>query len=681
MSCDKKRSLINLPHSLPALLAGPILRDCHQHQFTLWLATKAAYQFHLELTYDQGEAESTQVLFSQQLTAEQYHQIPVGQQCFINVIDIKLTQPLPTNALIHYDLTLISDDGEVIFSLGKDLPELSYSTGVSENTVQTPSFAIKPDIRRLYHGSCRKPHFAGKDSLVELDHQLATSEFSAEQRPSLLMLSGDQVYIDDVAGPMLIAIHQLIEKLGLFDESWQLTDEHCLTSRFGSSKNSDKEEHSIHNSEQLFHHPLGYYQREQLLPHSKASTGWKRRLFGARRLPIFSSVNAKNHLVTLSEMIAMYLLTWSPTLWALVDIPKQPPANIPPENHQLYLDELQAIEDFIEGLSQVRRAMAHVPVYMIFDDHDITDDWNLTRGWEEAAYGNPFSKRIIGNALVAYYLCQGLGNQTHRHSELIAQHSAWFTEQGVQQHDQLVDTMLAFDQWHYHLPTSPKMLVLDTRTQRWRSESNAGKPSGLMDWESLTELQQQLIHEPSVILVSAAPIYGVKLIETVQRVFTFFGNPLAVDAENWMAHRGTANVMLNIFRNRKTPPQFIILSGDVHYSFVYDVSHRFIRSSSSIVQITCSGIKNAFPPKLLHTLERLNYYLYGRYSPLNWFTKRRRMRIRVRRPSVAVDKTLYNGCGIGVLELNADASEVTTRLLIEGGQQVNFKSPARSSNE
>jgi hypothetical protein len=32
------------------------------------------------------------------------------------------------------------------------------------------------------------------------------------------MMSGDQVYADDVAGPMLRAIHALIERLGLFDE-------------------------------------------------------------------------------------------------------------------------------------------------------------------------------------------------------------------------------------------------------------------------------------------------------------------------------------------------------------------------------------------------------------------------------------------------------------------------------
>ncbi|MBA6250671.1 hypothetical protein [Colwellia sp. MB3u-55] len=146
-------------------------------------------------------------------------------------------------------------------------------------------------------------------------------------------------------------------------------------------------------------------------------------------------------------------------------------------------------------------------------------------------------------------------------------------------HSELIDKILKWDEWHYSLNTSPKIVVLDTRTQRLYSESNAGKSSGLMDWQSLSALQQALINEPNIIMVSAAPIYGVKLIETIQRIFTFWGKPLAVDAENWIAHSGTANVMLNIFRHNKTPPNFIILSGDVHYSFVYKVTYRFRRDS------------------------------------------------------------------------------------------------------
>lgn len=139
------------------------------------------------------------------------------------------------------------------------------------------------------------------------------------------------------------------------------------------------------------------------------------------------------------------------------------------------------------------------------------------------------------------------------------------------------------------------MLVLDTRTRRWRSESNLAKPSGLLDWEALSELQQALLDHPSAVIVSPAPIFGVKLIETVQKVFSWLGYPLLVDAENWMAHRGAAQVILNIFRHSRTPGHYVVLSGDVHYSFVYEVLIRHRQRSPHLWQVTSSGIKNEFP--------------------------------------------------------------------------------------
>ena len=132
-----------------------------------------------------------------------------------------------------------------------------------------------------------------------------------------------------------------------------------------------------------------------------------------------------------------------------------------------------------------------------------------------------------------------------------------------------------------------------------------------MDWEALCEFQHQLIGQDAVIVVSAAPIYGVKFIEVIQKLFTLAGKALTVDAENWMAHKGTASVILNIFRHYKTPPHFIILSGDVHYSFVYDVRLRFRRNSPEITQFTCSGIKNTFPDTLIRWLDRFNQWFYS----------------------------------------------------------------------
>jgi hypothetical protein len=246
---------------------------------------------------------------------------------------------------------------------------------------------------------------------------------------------------------------------------------------------------------------------------------------------------------------------------------------------------------------------------------------------------------------------------------------------GLEPRDRLIDRLLDFEHWHYSLPTVPKLVVLDTRTHRWWSESSLAKPSGLMDWEGLSELQQTLMHADAVVMVSPAPVLGVKLIENVQRVFTWLGHALLVDAENWMAHPGAANVMLNIFRHRRTPQHFVILSGDVHYSFVYDAVLRFRTNTPRIWQITASGLKNEFPHTLLGWFDRLNLWLYGTRSPLNWLTRRRRLRLRARRPDGNRHRRLYNGSALGRVRLDATGTPVDIRLLTADGGEVLFPPP------
>jgi len=626
---------MTVQHDLPNVLAGPILRHCDQHQFTAWLVTSASTKLTLKLLDD-----SANILFDQVLGTGQVQEIQVGTKAFIQLINVQLPNDIPTNQKISYDIGYKSEEAH------RSIVELV--SDICFDGELLPSFELRPTISQMLHGSCRKPHFDGEDGLLRVDKQLAEAVKNNQPRPSMLMMSGDQVYADDVAGPMLVAIHQTIDKLGLFDESWQ-----------GAV---------VNDSQGLFSSELCYYQREQLLPHNSVNKDVYDKIFAASKKPIFTSVNAKNHLVTFAEVIAMYILIWSPEMWCHIDLEEH---NVNELFDEQYQKEKKVIEHFVEGLADVRRALANIPVYMIFDDHDVTDDWNLTRAWEEAAYGHPFSKRILGNALAGYWLCQGWGNAPEKFEQLQTFSKEVFTSKGIKKLDILLDRLFEWDSWHYTLATTPKVVVLDTRTHRWRSESNAGKPSGLMDWEAMSEMQQELIGQDKVILVSAAPIYGVKLIEAIQRVFTFFGQPLMVDAENWMAHKGTANVMLNIFSHPKTPPNFIILSGDVHYSFVYEVTHRFRRCSAKIVQVTCSGIKNEFPDGLIRWLDKLNSKLYGAYSPLNWFTKRRRMKVKVRKPSDH-DGTLFNGSGIGLITMRDDDEVVDAQILTAKGDCVTF---------
>ncbi len=576
------------------------------------------------------------------LDAARCQVIPVGRQAFVHLIDVSLDTPLPCDTRIDYDLLL---DGH---GIAEWAPHLLY------DGAQRANFVVRERLDQLLHGSCRKPHFPAEDGLLCADRLLASPHEPA-QRPALLMMSGDQVYADDVAGPMLRAIHALIARLGLFEE--------CLDGAV------------IRDSVELYGHPASYYHRGDLLPALKSNETLRERFFGGVRKPIFTSSNADNHLVTFGETVAMYLLVWSPVPWTLI-APDMPPLNA--EHQARYRLEQGCLEGFVAGLGGVARVLAHLPSLMIFDDHDITDDWNLSAQWEETAYGHPFSRRIIGNALLAYLLCQAWGNNPDVFGDLLEKCRQLFASTGDDRHldsplqDQLINDLLRFQQWHYQLPTSPALLVLDTRTRRWRSENNLKKPSGLLDWEALCELQQALLDHPSAIIVSPAPIFGVKLIETVQKVFSWCGYPLLVDAENWMAHRGAAQVILNIFRHSRTPGHYVILSGDVHYSFVYEVLIRHRQRSPHLWQITSSGIKNRFPARLLDTFDRLNRWLYAPRSPLNWFTRRRLMEVVPRIPSRSkAGERLWNSAGLGqvffneqgqperVFQLNADGSETT----------------------
>ena len=606
-----------MPHAgtLPDVLAGPLLRRLEPQRLVMWLVGARELPLSLRLHV----AEQTRDI---SLDQGQCQIVPVGRQAFIHLIDVPLDDALPQDVVIGYDLLI---DGR---GIAQWAPHLLYSDA------QSPSFVLHSRIHQLVHGSCRKPHHPADEGLLCVDRLLADAQTPA-QRPALLMMSGDQVYADDVAGPMLRAIHGLITRLGLFDEYLE-----------GAV---------VDNSASLYGHHASYYHRAELLPALDSNETLRERFFGGVKKPIFTSSTADNHLVTFAEVMAMYLLVWSPTPWTLIT--PQPP-QLSADAQQRYAREQVQIDQFRNGLPGVARVLAHLPTLMIFDDHDITDDWNLSAQWEETAYGHPFSKRIIGNALLAYLLCQGWGNQPDVFAKLISQTQA-LAAQAHDNHlnastqDELLETLLAFQQWHYVLPTTPALVVLDTRTRRWRSEFNLKQPSGLLDWEALSELQQELLDHPCAIIVSPAPIFGVKLIETVQKVFSGCGYPLLVDAENWMAHRGAAEVILNIFRHSRTPGNYVILSGDVHYSFVYEVLIRHRNAGPTLWQITSSGIKNEFPPRLLEWFDRLNRWLYSPRSPLNGFTRRRTMQVVPHIPEHAqAGERLWNSAGIGQVFFN-----------------------------
>jgi hypothetical protein len=69
---------------------------------------------------------------------------------------------------------------------------------------------------------------------------------------------------------------------------------------------------------------------------------------------------------------------------------------------------------FAQGVAKVRRGLANVSTYMMFDDHELSDDWHMTRDWVKEVYGNPAGIRVLQNGLCAYAIFQAWGNTPER---------------------------------------------------------------------------------------------------------------------------------------------------------------------------------------------------------------------------------------------------------------------------
>lgn len=618
--------------SLPLFLAGPILRRVTPQEVCLWAITSRPLEGQVCLYHEDN--------LLTQIELAEHEPYALGEHCFLVLITLSDSTPFPTDQVLVYDFLNNS-----VSSLSR-LDEFLYPKEVR------PQFIIPSHAKRIAHGSCRHPHNPSEDALGALDRKYA--KIPIEERADLLMMTGDQIYADDVSGPMLYAIHQMIQSLGMFNQEFEKAP-------FSDSSSLDP---SI----------TPFYSRGAILPRSSVNQSRLKKWLKAAPEPIFSSHTIDNHLIGFSEFICMYLLVWSPSLWQDIHIPIELPSERSTElNAKKWQKERMHLMAFIKTIPNIRRLLAHIPTYMILDDHDITDDFNLTVGWERAVFNAPFAQQIITNAMLGYFCCQAWGNDPSAFSPSFLEKVKQFTQAQTPAHSKALNTLFHhFESWHYSIPTQPIIVVIDTRTRRWRSESNENKPSGLMDWESLMDFQNAIFNKDAVVVVSPAPMFGMKFIETLQRIVTAFGQPLLTDSENWMAHPGSANALLNIFKHPKTPKNFVILSGDVHYSFAYDIRLRFRKGSPKIWQITCSGFRNTFPEPLLSLFEWCDRKLFWPGSPLHLFTRRKRMKILRRNTDNHSQQLCVNQSAVGEVILNDDGSPCYIGLLTGKGEQLCF---------
>lgn len=584
--------------TLPLVLAGPMLRRTEPGAVTVWLALKEARRVTLRIYASNSQGSLTQVLEGTRNT------IRVGNNLHIVTVTASATRDderLAWGERYYYDLFFQQDaqGGQA----GSPTPEAAAHLNTPGVLVGNPArvdslhrlvypghplpgFVLPPeDVNqlRIVHGSCRKPHGVGKEMLSALDTILETSLQKGDQRPQQLFLTGDQIYADDVAAPLLFA----------------LTDAgRCLLEG---------------NRQEIL--PLVGVPAYKLAPGTRGDI--------VRNMALFTTTTPHNHLLSFSEYAAMYLFAWSDVLWPdelpgaeemWMVYPEVRPAPGNREDEQArYAADLGRLADFRSTLPRVRRALANIATYTICDDHEITDDWYLDGAWCQHVLASALGRRIIRNGLLAYALFQAWGNTPEqfageRGKIFLNAVADWHGEESGSSAETM-ECMLGIPasfsgsgelqrseqalSWHYsYCGSRYQVIVMDTRTQRlYRTPDEF---PGLLSHAAMhVQVVSAARQEAEVsILISATPVLGVDFVESVQFWSRWrIKQNYAYDREAWALEWSTFQHLL---KTTSAMQRVLFLSGDVHYAFGSSLEYwdEHTQATARFVNFTSSPLHN-----------------------------------------------------------------------------------------
>jgi phosphodiesterase/alkaline phosphatase D-like protein len=268
----------------------------------------------------------------------------------------------------------------------------------------------------------------------------------------------------------------------------------------------------------------------------------------------------------------------------------------------------------------VRWLMSVLPSSMIFDDHDICDDWNTSRSWREDMQKTDWwAERVIGG-LSSYWVYQHLGNLSPADlaaNELYQQVRGYgadvepllraFAEHADAEADGAKGT-----RWSYRRDFGPvRLLMIDSRCGRildgarsmvgdeelaWISEQADGDYDHLLIGTSLPWLLARALHDiESWNEALADGVRGARLArwsESLRR---------AADLEHWAAFHASFQKLADLIREvaqgkrgSRAPATVCVLSGDVHHAYV--ARARYPEPvDAQVYQLTCSPLHNYVP--------------------------------------------------------------------------------------
>ncbi|HYK96547.1 MAG TPA: alkaline phosphatase D family protein [Candidatus Dormibacteraeota bacterium] len=273
------------------------------------------------------------------------------------------------------------------------------------------------------------------------------------------------------------------------------------------------------------------------------------------------------------------------------------------------------------GVPKIRWLLSTMPTSMIFDDHDVHDDWNTSHAWRVDMQKEPWWDARITGALMSYWIYQHLGNLSPAGLEADRTYRA--VREVADAEELLREFARAADReadgakgamWSYRRDFGPvRLLVIDSRCGRILADDRRSMISdGEFDWierqatdgpvehlvvvTSMPWLLPRALHDieswnEALCAGSRGRLLG-RAAEWVRR---------AVDLEHWAAFRLSFDRLTALFERvgrgehgEKPPATICVLSGDVHHSYVSEADYPR-PLASRVFQITCSPLENTIP--------------------------------------------------------------------------------------
>ncbi|MEU5997158.1 alkaline phosphatase D family protein [Streptomyces sp. NPDC047197] len=272
---------------------------------------------------------------------------------------------------------------------------------------------------------------------------------------------------------------------------------------------------------------------------------------------------------------------------------------------------------------EVRWLLSTVPSCMIFDDHDVIDDWNTSASWLAEMRATPWWRERILSGLMSYWVYQHLGNVPPADLERDELYAA------VRAAPDGTDLLRAFasasdadpraTRWSYRRDFGRvRLLMVDTRAARVLDEQNRamvdpdearwlreqaldGADGGydhLLIGTSLPWLLPHLIHDAEG--WNAALCRG----ERGER-WARFGENLRrrSDLEHWAAFPASFDALTDLIAEVGTgegaPATVCVLSGDVHHAYIAEPTWpRGGGPDARVLQLTCSPVHNSIPTSI-----------------------------------------------------------------------------------